>query len=284
LPGRRPGRGRTGVGDPAAPGAPPPRQAPPPDNREGDAVLEGSSAVVTGSSRGIGRAVALELGRRGANLVICCRSRPDLADEVRGMVESLGARAVTVQSDLSTPGGAEAVIERCRGEFGGVDILVNNAGVAQYSPVHLLDEADVERTLRSNLASYILLAKLAVGDMIERGSGGSVINVSSILHMVGVPNTSVYAATKGGITGFTVSLAREVAKYGIRVNTVAPGFIETEMNSQWSGEYRSRLVSRIPMRRFGEPEEVARAVAFLVEDGTYITGQTLVVDGGRTID
>lgn len=187
------------------------------------------------------------------------------------------------QSDLSTPAGANAVVERCRAEFGGVDILVNNAGVGLYAPVHLLDEEDVERTVRANLLGYIYLAGRAVGDMIERGAHGCIVNVSSILHMVGVPGTSVYAATKGGISGFTVSLAREVARHGIRVNTVAPGFIDTEMNSEWTAEYRSRLTADIPMRRFGEPDEVARAVAFLVEDATYMTGQTLVVDGGRTI-
>lgn len=246
-------------------------------------MLEGKNAIVTGSSRGIGRAVALELARRGANVVICCRSRMDAALEVREVAESMGVRAMAVQSDLSTAEGAHLVVERCEGELGGVDVLVNNAGVAQYAPVHMLGAEDVERTVRSNLLGYIYLAGYAVADMIERDAPGCIVNVSSILHMVGVPNTSVYAATKGGISGFTVSLAREVARYGIRVNTVTPGFIETEMNSEWTDEYRSSLVSRIPMRRFGDPEEVAKAVAFLVEDATYMTGQTLVIDGGRTI-
>jgi 3-oxoacyl-[acyl-carrier protein] reductase len=246
--------------------------------------IKGMNAIVTGSSRGIGKAIALELAGRGANVVVCCRRQVEAAAEVERQVKSKGVRAIMVQSDLGTEEGARLVVERSTADLGGVDILVNNAGMGLYGPVHLLDVKEIEATLRVNLFSYINLARLAVGDMIERGTHGCVVNLSSVLSMVGIPGTTVYAASKGGIEAFSRSLAREVVRHGIRVNSIAPGFITTEMNLEWTDEYRARIIGRIPMRRFGEPEEIARAVTFLLEDATYMTGQTLVLDGGMTVD
>ncbi|MBC7231419.1 MAG: 3-oxoacyl-ACP reductase FabG [Actinobacteria bacterium] len=247
-------------------------------------MIEGSNAIVTGSSRGIGKSIALELAARGANVVVCCQSRLDAAREVREIIEERGGRAVIAQADLATEGGAAAVVGRCVEEFGGVDILVNNAGMGQLSPIQDLEDSDLERTLRVNLFSYFYMAKHAVGDMIRRGSGGCVVNISSILGMIGGPGQTAYAASKGGITAFTVCLAREVARHGIRVNAIAPGYIETELISWMPEDYRAKIVPRIPMRRFGTGEEVARAAAFLIEDATYMTGQTLIIDGGIMID
>lgn len=247
-------------------------------------MIEGSNAIVTGSSRGIGRGIALELAQRGANIVVCCQSRLDAAREVQQMVESKGVRAVVVQSDLAVEKGARQVVERCVEELGGVDILVNNAGMAQFSPIQSLEDTDLERTLRVNLFGYFYMAKYAIENMLAREAPGCVINISSILGMIGGAGKTVYAASKSGVTGFTVGLAREVARYGIRVNAIAPGYIETEMTEPMPEEHRNRLIPRIPMRRFGSVEEVAKAVAFLVEGATYTIGQTLVLDGGILID
>ncbi len=246
--------------------------------------LTGKNAIVTGSSRGIGRAIALELARKGANVLVCCQSRIDAAREVACEIERLGGQAAVIQSDLSEESGAVAVIRECQKEFGEINVLVNNAGVGIYTPVHLLEPEDIKRVLNTNLFSYIHLTKYAIANMIERGFPGCIVNVSSILSRVGIPGTSVYAASKGGIDAFTIAVAREVARYGIRVNAVSPGFIETEINRDWTPEYRERLIKKIPMRRFGDPEEVAKAVVFIIEDATYMTGQIVVLDGGRITD
>ena len=247
-------------------------------------MLEGSNAIVTGSSRGIGRGIALELAGRGANIVVCCQTRLDAAREVGRIAESQGVRAVVVQSDLATEDGARLVVERCVEELGGVDILVNNAGVSQFSPIQSLADEELERTMRVNLFGYFYMAKYAIDDMLAREVPGCVVNIASILGMIGGAGKTVYAASKAGVTGFTVGLAREVARYGIRVNAIAPGYIETEMTEPLPEDYRSKITRRIPMRRFGSTEEVARTVTYLVEDATYMTGQTLVLDGGILID
>jgi len=246
--------------------------------------IRGSNAVVTGSSRGIGRAVALHLAEKGANVVICCRSRVEEAEEVRRLAEAKGARALVVQADLGTEDGAAMVVNSCVEAFGGVDILVNNAGIFQLHPIQEMPAEELERVIRVNLLSYFHTSRSAVADMIRRGKEGCIVNISSIVSMIGLAGGTAYAASKGGVTGLTVCLAREVARYGIRVNAIAPGYIETEMIGWMPEEYRSKVISRIPMRRFGTGEEVAKAVAFLVEDATYMTGQTLVIDGGIMID
>lgn len=246
--------------------------------------IKGSNALVTGSSRGIGRAVALHLAERGANVVICCRSRLEEAEEVRRLAEEMGVKALVVQADLGTEEGADLVVNRCIEAFGGVDILVNNAGMFQLTPIHELSAEELERIVKVNLLGYFYTSRRAVADMIRRGKGGCIVNISSIVSMIGLSGGTAYAAAKGGVSGFTVCLAREVARHGIRVNAIAPGYIETEMIGWMPDEYRQKVISRIPMRRFGTGEEVARAVSFLVEDATYMTGQTLVIDGGIMID
>lgn len=247
-------------------------------------MIEGSNAIITGSSRGIGRAIALHLAERGANVVVCCQSRVDAANEVRERAEAMGVRSLVVQSDLATEEGARLVVERCVEELGGVDILVNNAGTSHLSPIQSMEDRDLDRVLHVNLFSYFYMAKHCIADMLRRQVPGCVVNISSIMSMIGMTGGTAYAASKGGVTGFTVCLAREVARYGIRVNAIAPGYIETEMIGWMPEDYKAKIIPRIPMRRFGTGEEVARAVAFLVEDATYVIGQTLVLDGGILID
>jgi 3-oxoacyl-[acyl-carrier protein] reductase len=246
--------------------------------------IEDSNAIVTGSSRGIGRAIALELAGRGGNIVVCCQSRIEDARSVAAEIEGMGRRAAVAQADLSTEEGARSVVETCTRELGGVDILVNNTGMRELAPIHSLAAADLERMMRVNLFSCFYMAKHVVELMLEAGKGGCIVNLSSIAAELGLAGGTAYAASKAGVNGFTICLAREVARHGIRVNGVAPGYVETEMVDWITAEVKDQMLPRIPMRRLGTAEEVAKAVAFLIQDATYMTGQTLVMDGGILID
>lgn len=247
-------------------------------------MLSGKNAIVTGSSRGIGKAIALDLASNGANVVVNCRSRLDLARDVVAQIESMGVKGVLAQADLSTEEGARRLVATCVEELGGVDALVNNAGVIDHVDIGELDAEKLAATIGIDLLSVFYTSKYAVADMIERGSGGAIVNISSIIGMIGMRGATAYAAAKGGLNGFTVCLAREVARHGIRVNGVAPGYVATEMIADWPPQHFEKVLPRIPMRRFAEPVEIAELVSFLVARGTYITGQTIVVDGGILID
>jgi 3-oxoacyl-[acyl-carrier protein] reductase len=247
-------------------------------------MLSGKNAIVTGSSRGIGKAIALDLASNGANVVVNCRSRLDLARDVVAQIESMGVKGVLAQADLSTEEGARRLVATCVEELGGVDALVNNAGVIDHVDIGELDAEKLAATIGIDLLSVFYTSKYAVADMIERGSGGAIVNISSIIGMIGMRGATAYAAAKGGLNGFTVCLAREVARHGIRVNGVAPGYVATEMIADWPRQHFEKVLPRIPMRRFAEPVEIAELVSFLVARGTYITGQTIVVDGGILID
>ncbi len=247
-------------------------------------MLEGRNIIVTGSSRGIGKAIALDLASSGANVVVNCRSRVDLAAEVVALIESMGSSGLVVPSDISTEDGARAVVEACVERFGGVDALVNNAGVIHHENIEVLDEKTLVETIDVDLLSCFYLSKYAVASMIEHGRGGAIVNISSIIGMIGMAGATAYAAAKGGLNGFTACLAREVARHGIRVNGVAPGYVETELIADWPAEHFEKVLPRIPMRRFADPVEVAEVVTFLIARGTYITGQTIVVDGGIMVD
>lgn len=247
-------------------------------------MLSGKNAIVTGSSRGIGKAIALDLASNGANVVVNCRSRLDLARDVVAQIESMGVKGVLAQADLSTEEGARRLVATCVEELGGVDALVNNAGVIDHVDIGELDAEKLAATIGIDLLSVFYTSKYAVADMIERGSGGAIVNISSIIGMIGMRGATAYAAAKGGLNGFTVCLAREVARHGIRVNGVAPGYVATEMIADWPPQHFEKVLPRIPMRRLAEPVEIAELVSFLVARGTYITGQTIVVDGGILID
>lgn len=247
-------------------------------------MLGGKNVIVTGSSRGIGKAIALELGERGANVVVNCRRRTDLAEEVAARIESNGAGAHVVKADVSAEAGARELVDACVERFGGVDALVNNAGVMKQVPIEELDEKALLETLSVDLLSCFYTSKYAVANMIERGEGGAIVNVSSIIGMIGMRGATAYAAAKAGLNGLTACLAREVARHGIRVNGVAPGYVETEMIADWPREHFDKVLPRIPLRRLAEGREVASLVRYLIEEGTYVTGQTIVVDGGIMVD
>jgi 3-oxoacyl-[acyl-carrier protein] reductase len=247
-------------------------------------LLKGKNVIVTGGSRGIGRAIALDLAENGANVVVNCRTRVDLATEVVERIESLGARGLLVKSDISSEEGARRVVEACVGSLGGVDALVNNAGFIRHERIESLDEKLLNDTISVDLLSCFYMSKFVVEDMTGRGSGGAIVNISSIIGMIGMAGATAYAAAKAGLNGFTACLAREVARHGIRVNGVAPGYVETELIADWPAEHFEKVLPRIPMRRFADPREVAELVTFLIGRGTYITGQTIVIDGGIMVD
>jgi NAD(P)-dependent dehydrogenase (short-subunit alcohol dehydrogenase family) len=246
-------------------------------------MLEGKSAIVTGSSRGIGKAIAVDLAEKGAGVVINCRERTDLAEGVADEIRSAGGKALVVRSDVSTVEGAGRLVDACREEFGGVDVLVNNAGVVLREPITTMAEEQLEDVIRTDLLGCFHTCRFAVREMIE-GGAGSIVNVSSIVGMIGMRGATAYAAAKGGLNALTVCLAREVARYGIRVNGVAPGYVETEMIEDWEARHFEKVLPRIPMRRLALPEEVAEVVTFLAGGAGYVTGQTVVVDGGIMID
>ncbi len=246
--------------------------------------MKGANAIVTGSSRGIGRAIALELAGRGANIIVCCQSRVYDAVRVAREAEALGVRACAAQADLATEEVARRVVDLCLQELGKVDVLVNNSGMHQLTLIHSSEDTEPERMLRVNLFSLFYMCKYVVPNMTDEGTAGNIVSLSSILCEIGTAGGTAYAASKGGVAGFTVCLAREVARHGIRVNSVAPGYIDTEMTGWMTEEMRARLLPRIPLHRFGTAEEVAKTAAFLICDATYMAGQNLVMDGGILID
>lgn len=246
--------------------------------------LEGKNVIVTGSSRGIGKAVALDLAFRGCGVVVNCLRRVDLAEDVAQKISDFGSRALVVQADVSTEEGARKLIDEAVRCFGKIHGLVNNAGVAHLRAFESMDRETLWGVLKADLASVFYTSRLIVEHMVEEGIAGVIVNISSIVGMIGMRGATAYAAAKAGLNGFTVCLAREVARYGIRVNGVAPGYVKTEMIAGWPKEHFEKVIPRIPMRRLAQPHEIAEVVSFLIGSGTYITGQTIIVDGGIMID
>jgi 3-oxoacyl-[acyl-carrier protein] reductase len=241
-------------------------------------MLKDKVAIVTGGSRGIGRAIVRELARRGAWVVFTYLKSDEAAAKLAGEINESGGKASAVKSDSRDYSQAKAVVAAALKEFGAVDILVNNAGVIKDKALMLMEPSEWQEVIDTNLTGYFNMAKACIVTMMKRRCG-NIINISSVAGVVGTPRQVNYAAAKAGIIGLTKSLAKEAASYGIRVNAVAPGYIETDMTKDLKG--RDNLLKLIPSGRFGSAEEVAKTVAFLADgESAYITGQVIKVDGG----
>lgn len=245
--------------------------------------FEGKVAIVTGASRGIGRAIAVELGRRGASVMVNYNQNAAAAGEVKAEIEAAGGKAEIFQADVSELSQAEALVKATIETFGDLNVLVNNAGITRDGLIMMMSEADWDSVIETNLKSTFNCSKPAVRHMMRKRYG-RIINISSISGDMGNAGQTNYSASKAGQIGFTKALAREVAARNVTVNAVAPGFIETEIWDTVPKDIQTGLMEVIPLGRVGQADEVAKAVAFLAsDDAAYITGHVLVVDGGMAM-
>jgi 3-oxoacyl-[acyl-carrier protein] reductase len=246
--------------------------------------LTGKIALVTGGSRGIGRAVAIRLAQSGAKVAFNYHSNHDAAQEVLGELKGGGAHAMAVAGDVGVAADVDRVVSVTLEAFGRIDILVNNAGITRDGLLMRMSEDDWDAVVDTNLKSTFLVTKAVLRGMV-RQRAGRIVNITSVSGVLGNAGQSNYAASKAGMIGFTRSVAREVASRGITVNAVAPGFIETDIWAGVSDEARANILNMAPLGYIGRPEDVAEAVAFLSSDAArYITGQTLNVDGGLVMN
>ncbi len=242
--------------------------------------LSGRSAVVTGGSRGIGRAIVLRLAAQGADVAFSYRGNADAAAETAAAVESLGRRGLAVQGDVSQPEAADALIKAALDAFGKVDILVNNAGITRDDLIMRMSIEDWRSVLETNLFGAFYAIKAVTRPML-RAKSGRVINITSVSGQAGQMGQANYSSAKAGLIGLTKATARELASRGITCNAVAPGFVDTELTRDLSEALKEQIRERTPLGRFGTTEEIANAVAFLASDeAAFITGQVLAVDGG----
>ena len=245
--------------------------------------LTGKNALVTGGSRGIGKAVCLELARQGANVAVNYAGRAQAAEEVAAACRELGVEAFAVQADVADAAAVDAMVKEVAARFGRVDILVNNAGITRDKLALQMKEEDFDAVLDTNLKGAFLCMKAVYRPMMKQRYG-RIINLSSVVGLRGNAGQANYAASKAGLIGMSKSIAKELASRGVTVNLVAPGFIDTDMTAALPEAAREALLKSIPMARLGQPEDVARAVAFFAaEESGYITGQVLCVDGGMAV-
>ena len=242
-------------------------------------ALDGKVALVTGASRGIGRAIALELAKHGASVAINYREQKEKAEEVAREIEQCGSRSLVIQADVTQPDQVNAMVDQVVEQLGNIHILINNAGTTADRMIRRMSGEEWLKVIDTNLNSVFYVTSKAVHS-IEAAGGGHIIMLSSIVGEMGNPGLVNYSSTKAALIGFVKTAAQELVRYHIQVNAVAPGFIETDMIANLPDEARQILVDKTPMRRFGTPEEVASMVRYLVTEGTYITGQVFNVNGG----
>lgn len=246
-------------------------------------LLDGKAALVTGASRGIGRAIALRLASEGAKVAINFAGNQKAAEEVKNEIEANGGEAILVQANVADPAAVEAMFAKVVEAFGTVDILVNNAGITRDGLLLRMKDEDFEAVIDTNLKGVFYCTKAAAKLMMKKRSG-RIVNMSSVVGLIGNAGQTNYAASKAGVLGFSKSAAKELAARGITVNMVAPGFIDTDMTAVLADKVKEAMVKEIPLRRMGRPEDVANAVLFLVSDcSSYITGQVINVDGGMVM-
>lgn len=245
--------------------------------------LEGKVALVTGASRGIGRAIALKLAAEGAKVAINFAGNIAKAEEVKTAVESSGGEAMLVQGDVSDFEKVNEIVEKVVDTWGRLDILINNAGITRDNLMLKMSESDFDSVIATNLKGVFNCTK-AVTRLMMKQHSGRIVNMSSVVGLMGNAGQANYAAAKAGIIGFTKSVAKEFAPRGITVNAVAPGFIETDMTDALPDKIKTDLTEKIPIGRIGKPDDIANAVMFFVADeAAYITGQVICVDGGMAM-
>jgi acetoacetyl-CoA reductase/3-oxoacyl-[acyl-carrier protein] reductase len=241
--------------------------------------LEGKTALVTGASRGIGRAIAVELAREGAKMALNYQSSDAAAKEAADEISATGGTCRLAKANVSDAKEARAMVKRVAEQFGHLDILVNNAGITRDKQIGKMTDEEWLEVIQTNLNAVFFCTSAAIPIMTAQ-SYGRIVNVSSMNGQVGAFGQANYSASKGGIIAFTRTAALELARAGITVNSVAPGYTETDMFAKVPGDIQAQIKAKIPLRRFAHPEEIARAVVFLVADGDYITGQQINVNGG----
>ncbi|AOT68394.1 3-oxoacyl-[acyl-carrier-protein] reductase [Geosporobacter ferrireducens] len=243
----------------------------------------GKTAIVTGGSRGIGKAIALKLAELGANIAVNYTSKPEEAEKVVAAIREMGREAIAIKADVSKGDDVQRLIDEVEHQFPTIDILVNNAGITRDTLLMRMKDEDWDQVIAINLKGTYNCTKAVTRKMMKQKSG-KIVNIASVVGVMGNIGQSNYAASKAGIIGFTKSIAKELATRGINVNAVAPGFIQTNMTEVLSEEVKESLMTHIPMKQLGTPEDVANVVAFLCSDNArYITGQVLNVDGGMVM-
>ena len=243
--------------------------------------LEGKVALVTGASRGIGRAVAIQLAQSGADVAVNYSGSEAAAQETVDAILALGRKAIKIKANVANAEEVAAMVEETHKTFGHIDILVNNAGITRDGLLMRMKDEDFDAVIDINLKGVYLVTK-AVSKIMMKQRAGHIINMTSVVGLMGNAGQANYAASKAGLIGFTKSVAREVAARGVRVNAIAPGFIESDMTDAIPEKMKDAMIAQVPMKRIGQAEEVAEVAAFLASQ-EYLTGQTIAIDGGMTM-